>query len=259
MYSAESFASYAGRAQVAPLRGQTKKISVPVLGPVYARVAESRKAVIQADNQEQCSGRRIVVVDDDSAVRESTVVLLESAGHEVVAFESGVALVNAGIPEGTNVILLDIMMPELNGLETLRALRSSSSSALPAVLVLTGHGDIPLAVEAMKLGAAEFLEKPYPMKQLLDLVSTLDRAAPQRDETDPKRRAAQEKVAQLTSRQREVLKGMAMGEPSKVTAHRLDLSVRTVEAYRGHIFGRLGVRGMADAVRIAVEAGLLEG
>jgi two-component system, LuxR family, response regulator FixJ len=149
------------------------------------------------------------------------------------------------------------MMPGLNGLDTLRALRASAGE-LPPVVVLTGHGDIALAVEAMKLGAAEFLEKPYPMKDLLELVSTLEKGAAASSGPDPQRSAAQERIAQLSSRQREVLKGMAMGEPSKVTAYRLGLSVRTVEAYRGHVFGRLGVRGMAEAVRIAVEAGLLE-
>lgn len=197
------------------------------------------------------------MVDDDVAVRESTVTLLESAGHKVVAFDSGTAFVDAGIPPGTDVILLDMMMPGLNGLETVRALRNSAGD-LPPIVVLTGHGDIPLAVEAMKLGAAEFLEKPYPMKDLLELVSTLERIPPPSRDSDPQRTAAQDRVALLTTRQCEVLKGMAMGEPSKVTAHRLELSVRTVEAYRGHLFGRLGVRNMAEAVRIAVVAGLLE-
>ncbi|HEX3422576.1 MAG TPA: response regulator [Sphingomicrobium sp.] len=202
-------------------------------------------------------GRRIVVVDDDSAVRESTVTLLESAGHSVVAFESGTAFVAAGVPSEIDVILLDMVMPGLNGLDTLRALRAAERE-LPPVVVLTGHGDIPLAVEAMKLGAAEFLEKPYPMKDLLELVATLENGLTPSTDADPQRASAKDKVAQLTSRQREVLKGMAMGEPSKVTAHRLGLSVRTVEAYRGHLFGRLGVRGMAEAVRIAVLADLIE-
>lgn len=207
--------------------------------------------------EEKSSGRRIIVVDDDSAVRESTVALLESAGHSAVTFESGTALVAAGVPSEIDVILLDMMMPGLTGLDTLRALRSMPGE-LPPVVVLTGHGDIPLAVEAMKLGAAEFLEKPYPMKDLLELVATLEKGSVPSTDPDPQRAAAKDKVAQLTSRQAEVLKGMAMGEPSKVTAHRLGLSVRTVEAYRGHLFGRLGVRGMAEAVRIAVLAGLVE-
>jgi len=220
-------------------------------------VAENRETVTQNTSEDKPSGRKIVVVDDDVAVRESTVTLLESAGHDVVAFENGTAFVGAGIPPGTDVILLDMMMPGLNGLETVRALKDSSDE-LPPIVMLTGHGDIPLAVEAMKLGAAEFLEKPYPMKDLLELVSTLEGAPPPSRDADPQRAAAQDKVALLTTRQREVLKGMAMGEPSKVTAFRLDLSVRTVEAYRGHVFGRLGVRGMAEAVAIAVLAGLLE-
>lgn len=204
----------------------------------------------------QTTGRIVVVVDDDSAVRESTTALLEAAGHHVYAFESGDALLEAGTPPATNVILLDIMMPGLSGLDTLRAL--TRQGARPAIIVLTGHGDIPLAVEAMKLGAVEFLEKPYPMQNLLDLVATVEADAIGGASTDVQRIDALEKLDRLTTRQREVLRGLAMGEQSKVTAHRLNLSVRTVEAYRGQLFSRLGVRGMAEAVRIAVVGGLLD-
>jgi two-component system response regulator FixJ len=200
--------------------------------------------------------RVIVVVDDDPAVRDSTATLLQHVGHKVHIFESGDALIEAGVPADADIILLDIMMPGRNGLETLRALAATD---LPPVVVLTGHGDIPLAVEAMKLGAVEFLEKPYPMKSLLELVSTLQRPESGKAENDPQRTAALARVEALSPRQREVLKGLALGEQSKITAHRLGLSVRTVEAYRGHLFERLGVRGMAEAVRIAVLAGLLEG
>ena len=204
----------------------------------------------------QTTGRIVVVVDDDSAVRESTTALLEAAGHHVYAFESGDALLEAGTPPATNVILLDIMMPGLSGLDTLRAL--TRQGARPAIIVLTGHGDIPLAVEAMKLGAVEFLEKPYPMQNLLDLVATVEADAIGGASTDVQRIDALEKLDRLTTRQREVLRGLAMGEQSKVTAYRLNLSVRTVEAYRGQLFSRLGVRGMAEAVRIAVVGGLLD-
>jgi two-component system response regulator FixJ len=204
----------------------------------------------------QTTGRIVVVVDDDSAVRESTTALLEAAGHHVYAFESGDALLEAGTPPATNVILLDIMMPGLSGLDTLRAL--TRQGARPAIIVLTGHGDIPLAVEAMKLGAVEFLEKPYPMQNLLDLVATVEADAIGGASTDVQRIDALEKLDRLTTRQRDVLRGLAMGEQSKVTAYRLNLSVRTVEAYRGQLFSRLGVRGMAEAVRIAVVGGLLD-
>jgi two-component system response regulator FixJ len=146
------------------------------------------------------------------------------------------------------------MMPGLNGLETLKAL---SSRPLPAVIVLTGHGDIPLAVKAMQLGAVDFLEKPYPTDKLLELVATVA-STPAERSSDPARDAALAKVKALSPRQREVLKGLAEGEQSKVTAHRLTLSVRTVEAYRGQLFSRLGTRRVADAVRIAVLAGLVD-
>jgi len=198
-----------------------------------------------------------VIVDDDPAVRDSTTVLLEQAGHTVHAFETGAALIEAGIPENTDVILLDLLMPGLGGLETLRLLQENPD--LPPVILLTGHGDVPSAVEAMKLGAVEFLEKPYPMRQLLELVSTVKSGSAIRSGEGGQRREALEKVARLTVRQREILKGIALGEASKNTAHRLGLSVRTVEAYRGHVFERLGIRGMADAVRIAVLAGLVDG
>jgi two-component system response regulator FixJ len=200
--------------------------------------------------------RFILVVDDDPAVRESTARILEFAGHRVAAFDSGTALIDTGIPDGAELILLDIMMPGLDGLETLRLLREQGSE-LPPVVILTGHGDIRIAVEAMKLGAVEVLEKPYPMEDLLELVSVHHNFAGF-DESDGRRDEARDKVAQLSPRQREVLKAMAVGEPSKVTAHRLELSVRTVETYRGHVFHRLGIRGMADAVRTAVVAGLLD-
>ena len=200
--------------------------------------------------------RVVVVVDDDPAVRDSTATLLEHSGHKVHLFDSGDALIEAGVPSDADIILLDIMMPGRNGLETLRALGKSGD--LPPVVVLTGHGDIPLAVEAMKLGAMEFLEKPYPMRRLLDLVLTLEKSASAGVDNDPKRIDAIEKIGRLSVRQREVLRGIALGEPSKLTAHRLGLSVRTVEAYRSHLFERLGVRGMAEAVRIAILAGLLD-
>ncbi|HEX6660492.1 MAG TPA: response regulator [Sphingomicrobium sp.] len=200
--------------------------------------------------------RLVVVVDDDPAVRDSTATLLRHAGFEVETFESGSALVERGVPAGTEVILLDMLMPGISGLETLRMLREDSN--MPAVIMITGHGDIPLAVEAMKLGAVEFLEKPYPMRTLLDLVAKVEKST-NAASAHPGRDEATEKVGQLSERQKQVLKGLALGEPSKVTAHRLGLSARTVEAYRGHVFTRLGVRGMAEAVRIAVVAGLLDG
>jgi len=198
----------------------------------------------------------VVLVDDDPAVRDSTATLLEHAGHKIHAFVSGDALIEAGVPPGTDIILLDVMMPGRNGLDTLRAL--GAAGGLPPVVMLTGHGDIPLAVEAMKLGAVEFLEKPYPMAGLLDLVSTLRPNPVRKAEDSQQRQEAAAAVEKLSSRQREVLRGLALGEQSKITAHRLGLSIRTVEAYRGHIFERLRVRGMAEAVRIAVVAGLLD-
>lgn len=219
------------------------------------RLSQGRAVPVEGQRQKGQNGRTIVVVDDDPAVRDSTAVLLENAGHKVHSFDSGDALIEAGVPADADIILLDIMMPGRNGLDTLSALTRND---LPPVIVLTGHGDIPIAVAAMKLGAADFLEKPYPMKSLLELVSILRRHTTGARENDPQRQQAMARIARLSPRQRDVLKGLALGEQSKVTAHRLGLSVRTVEAYRGQIFDRLGVRAIAESVRIAVLAGLLD-
>jgi two-component system response regulator FixJ len=202
-------------------------------------------------DSELVGGRNIVVVDDDPDVRDSTAVLLGLAGHQVTVFDSGSALIEAGVPPGTDIILLDLMMPGLSGLETLRALSGPGS---PAVVMLSGHGDIPLAVEAMRAGALDFVEKPYPTDKLLQLVGEIElkRAGC----PDAAKAAATEKIAGLSPRQREILRAIASGEPSKVTAHALGLSVRTVETYRRAVFTRLGVRRLADAVRLAVLAGL---
>ena len=121
-------------------------------------MAENREAVTQNNREDKSSGRKIVVVDDDVAVRESTTTLLESAGHTVVAFESGTAFANAGIPPGTDVILLDMMMPGLNGLETVRALKDLSDE-LPPIVMLAGHGEFPFTGEAAKLAPSDAMEK----------------------------------------------------------------------------------------------------
>src|SRR4051812_8631452 len=176
------------------------------------------------------STRLIAVVDDDEAVRTSTAQLLERTGHAVLAFSSGDSFLAAQLPSEVGCVLLDIRMAGSDGLQVMRMLQARNS--LLAVIVLTGHGDVALAVEAMKLGAADFLEKPYHPESLLQAIERAVSDSVTSAESQNAASEAREKVAALSERQRDVLRGILRGKQSKIIAHELDLSPRTVEAYR---------------------------
>jgi two-component system response regulator FixJ len=201
-------------------------------------------------------GRMIAVVDDDDAVRQSTSRLLTRAGHRVHSFPRGEAFLQADLPANVDCILLDIRMPGLSGIDVLRALKDRPS--VPPVIVLTGHGDVPLAVEAMKLGAAEFLEKPFPPDLLLRVLERVWTERSHAEKEDGEKCEAGLRVGALTPRQRQVLRGIALGQPNKIIAFNLGLSTRTVEAYRAQLLDKLGVRSTAEAVRIALHAGIAD-
>ena len=197
----------------------------------------------------------VAVIDDDDAVRHSTAGLLRHAGHRVDAYTDGAEFLASDLSEELGCILLDMRMPGLDGLAVMRALRQRGRSS--PILVLTGHGDVPMAVEAMRLGAVDFLEKPYPAQDLLQAIGRALTAGPRTKGAiaDPEAAA---KVATLSQRQQQVLRGILKGQPNKIIAWELGLSIRTVEAYRAQLLERLGVRGTAEAVRLAIAAGLLE-
>ena len=196
----------------------------------------------------------VAIVDDDDAVRQSTAGLLKHAGHRVESYTDGTEFLASDLPKGLCCILLDMRMPGLDGLGVMRALKQREL-AVP-ILVLTGHGDIPMAVEAMRLGAVDFLEKPYPPAALFDAIRHACSAPVPAGERMIDRRA-EAKVARLTERQRAVLLGILKGQPNKIIAWELGLSIRTVEAYRSQMLAKLGVRGTAEAVRLAISAGMV--
>jgi two-component system response regulator FixJ len=202
------------------------------------------------------SRKCIAVVDDDEAVRLSTGSLLERRGFEVRLFESGDAFLELGSYQGISCILLDLQMPGQDGLAILRALAERDDA--PPVLVLTAHGGIPAAVQAIKLGADDFMEKPYEADALLTRVEEAVRRPPGTNGAARANPEAVALVAALSGRQRQVLQGIVRGLQNKIIAYELDLSIRTVEAYRAQLLERLGVRGTADAVRMAIAAGLLD-
>ena len=201
------------------------------------------------------AGRSVAIVDDDDGVRRSLASLLARAGFEVSPFESGDRFLSAPESGHVSCVVLDLQMPGRDGLAVLRALADRKTS--PPVLVMTAHGGIAAAVKAMKLGAVDFLEKPYPAESFLEAIGRALASGPRRREAAIDRDAAA-RIAALPQRQAQVLRGILKGQPNKIIAYELGLSIRTVEAYRAQLLDRLGVRGTAAAVRLAIAAGMLE-
>ncbi len=198
----------------------------------------------------------IYVIDDDEAVRQSIEFLLKTVGITVHSFDSARAFfeVLPGIDHGC--VVTDMRMPDITGMDILREV-SVKKPDLP-VIVITGHGDVPLAVEAMKLGAVDFLEKPFDDDLLIGSV----RAALSRDADVAKRKAEvagiNEKLAALSKREREVLEGLVAGKPNKTIAFDLGISPRTVEIYRANLMTKMSANSLSDLVRMAMLAGILE-
>ena len=202
------------------------------------------------------------VVDDDDAMRRSLALLLRAAGYAAEAHASAEALLaaldGAGAPPRQACAVVDVLMPGgMDGI-ALQAELARRGAALP-VVVVTGHADVPLAVRAMRAGAVDFVEKPYPKERILRAVSeALDAAAAAARGAGPAAptAAATARVAALTPRERMVLRGLVLGRPNKVIAHELGISPRTVEAHRAAMMDKLGARSLAEAVRLAMAAGL---
>lgn len=194
------------------------------------------------------------VVDDEAPVRRSLGLLLRAAGFQVHLHGSGEAFLHEAPRLPFGCVLLDSRMPGLDGLGVLRAM-AARGLRLP-VVVVTAHGDVPLAVQAMKAGACDFIEKPCGGAELIGAA----RAALVRgDEEMARRREAQEaasRLGALSRREAEVLAGLVAGKQNKVIALELGLSHRTVEIHRANVMARLGARSLSEAVRIALLAGM---
>lgn len=193
-----------------------------------------------------------VVVDDDDAFRNSLVALLEAAGYDCRPFGSADSFLAEieRLPAG--ILLLDLRMPGLGGLEMLE--RGDIDPTRFAVVVISGQGDIERAVRSIKAGAIEFIEKPFEAQQLLALMGAAQATFDHRAGHSAQRRAAIRKVETLSPRETEVLQLLLIGASNKVVARALDLSVRTVEMHRAHMLTKLGARSTADALRLAMLA-----
>ena len=199
------------------------------------------------------SEQRVVhLVDDDAAIRRSVGFLLKTSGHRVESYESGTDLLRASSHLNDGCILLDIRMPGMDGLEVQQALREKGVG-LP-VIIMTGHGDVSLAVKAMKAGAVDFIEKPFEKDALLGSLEEAYRRLTRKEATADRMRDAEVKLQALTPRERDVLQGLAQGLPNKTIAYDLGISPRTVEIHRANLMTKLGVRSLSEALRIAFAA-----
>ena len=200
------------------------------------------------------SGELIFVVDDDAAVRASLQALLETAGYRTSPFKSGIAFLDSPDPDLGACVLLDVKMPGLDGLEVQRRLNDRGVT-LPVVMV-TGHGDIAMAVQAMRAGAADFLEKPVSRERLL---ASIARAIDVRRNARPDQQERSDigtRLGALTIRERQVLEQLVMGRTNKVAAHELGISSRTVEVYRRNVMEKMGADSLSHLVRMTLVAGI---
>jgi len=192
----------------------------------------------------------VLVVDDDDAVRAAIGMLLQASGVAYRAFPGAREFLDAAPWEDAVCLVLDVRMPEISGIELLKQLRTRGI-ALP-VIVMTGHGDVPMAVTAMKLGAYDFIEKPFDESHLLELIRQAAAVGAASQTREAERAAAAERVASLTPREREVFELVTAGKLNKVIAYDLGLSARTVEIHRARVMEKTGAGSLSELVRLKV-------
>jgi two-component system response regulator FixJ len=193
------------------------------------------------------------VIDDDEAMRHSLEFLLDCEGLSVRAYDSAVAFLD-GVPAmERGCIVTDVRMPGMSGMELVQRLKALGVS--DPVIVITGHGDVPLAVEAMKAGVTDFIEKPFDNEVLIGAIRAgLARSSDTRSEEEKKREVA-ERLASLSTRERQVLDGLVEGKPNKIIAFDLGISARTVEIYRANVMTKMEAGSLSELVKMALLAG----
>ena len=192
----------------------------------------------------------VFIVDDDPAVREGLSALLAAKRYKVEAFASAEEFLGAVGDGRSGCVVADVRMSGMSGLDLQREL-SRRALPIPAVII-TGHGDVPLAVSALKAGAVDFLEKPFDSDAILASVEEALRRAGRRPETGFDRAAIAARAASLSAREREVMELVVAGQPNKVVAHRLGIAIRTVEIHRARVMEKLGARNLSELVRMAI-------
>ncbi len=202
------------------------------------------------------SKANVYVIDDDEAMRDSLNFLLDSSGFTVRLFETAQSFLDK-LPElSFGCVLSDVRMPGIDGIELLKRLKAQNSSF--PILIMTGHGDVPLAVEAMKLGAVDFLEKPFDDDRLLAMIDMAIRQAEPAAKNEAVTHDIAARVASLSPRERQVMEGLIAGLSNKLIAREYDISPRTIEVYRANVMTKMQANSLSELVRLAMRAGMLK-
>jgi two-component system, LuxR family, response regulator FixJ len=198
---------------------------------------------------------KVYVIDDDEALRDSLNFLLESANYKVTLFETAMKFLDAlpGLEFGC--VVSDVRMPGLDGIELLKRMKADHSTF--PVVIMTGHGDVPLAVEAMKLGAVDFLEKPFEDDRLVAMIEMAIREAEPAARSEAVTQDIAARIASLSPRERQVMDGLIAGLSNKLIARDYDISPRTIEVYRANVMTKMQANSLSELVRLAMRAGLL--
>ncbi|MCA1409639.1 MULTISPECIES: response regulator FixJ [Bradyrhizobium] len=197
----------------------------------------------------------VYVIDDDAAMRDSLNFLLDSAGFAVTLFDDALAFLEALPGLGFGCVVSDVRMPGLDGIELLKRMKAQQSPF--PIVIMTGHGDVPLAVEAMKLGAVDFLEKPFDDDRLTAMIESALRQAEPAAKNEAVTHDIAARVASLSPRERQVMEGLVAGLSNKLIAREYDISPRTIEVYRANVMTKMQASSLSELVRLAMRAGML--
>ncbi len=199
---------------------------------------------------------KVYVLDDDEAMRDSLEFLLGAANFHVTLFESAQHFLDALPGVDFGCVVSDVRMPGIDGIELLQRLKASRST-LP-VLIMTGHGDVPLAVEAMKLGAVDFLEKPFEDDRLIGMIEIALRQAESGARSEAAALDITARIESLSPRERQVMEGLVAGLSNKMIAREYDISPRTIEVYRANVMTKMQAGSLSELVRMAMRAGAIK-
>lgn len=199
---------------------------------------------------------KVYVIDDDEAMRDSLGFLLGSAEFDVTLFESAQHFLDALPGVDFGCVVSDVRMPGIDGIELLKQLKASSNPY--PVLIMTGHGDVPLAVNAMKLGAVDFLEKPFEDDRLISMIDVALKQAGSGARTEAVTADIAARIASLSPRERQIMEGLVAGLSNKLIAREYNISPRTIEVYRANVMTKMQAASLSELVRLAIRAGSIK-
>jgi two-component system response regulator FixJ len=198
----------------------------------------------------------VYVIDDDPAMRDSLDFLLGSAGFNVTLFDSALTFLETLPSLAFGCVVSDVRMPGMDGIDLLRQLKKEPKT-LP-IVIMTGHGDIPLAVEAMKLGAIDFLEKPFEDERLVVMINAAVSQAASHSKNESAIADIASRIASLSPRERQVMDGLVAGLSNKLIARDYNISPRTIEVYRANVMTKMQASSISELVRLAMRGGILK-